>query len=751
MLKHPTLKPHLRAQVAEGEGVFLLSETRQTFLQGRLFEEVLPRLRGQTVEELCREIGSDIPPSQVIYTLRKLQRRGYLCERDESRPESEAALWAMQDIDPAAAARRLESTPVALQGFGVETGPLAALLDCLGVQVAGDDDPATADLGVVLCDHYLNRNLPEYNRAALESGRPWMLAKPFGSVIWLGPVFVPGETPCWECMAMRIRANSPVLGYFDERFADQPLPRIDTAATAATLSIAWGMIGNQVAGWVAAEGESHLLEGQLQTLDTLTLESQSHAVIQQPACPACGEPQQAAATEPPPLVLESRQKIVTDDGGHRAVLPQHTIAQYEHLVSPVCGAVTMLERTSPAGDGVMHVYVSGHNVARGPQSLFGLQVDLRNESAGKGITELQAKASALCEGLERYSGLFRGDEPRRKARLVDLGDAGIHPNDCMLFSDRQYAEREERNDSASSYGYIPLPFDPEAEIDWSPVWSLTHERVRYLPTQFCYFGYPHDCDQDFCVDCSNGNAAGNTLEEAVLQGLFELVERDGVSLWWYNRVQRPAVELESFGVPYLAQLQEYLASRNRELWALDLTSDLGIPVIASVSRRTDGGQEQLMFGFGAHLDARIALLRSVTELNQMLVPILDSPAEGPPTGINDEETVHWLETATLENQPHLVPAAETRTAAQLTKQWSDDMREDIMICRSLLEQRGLEMLVLDQTRPEIGMPVVKTIVPGMRHFWTRFAPGRLYDVPVELGWLERPNKEEELNPIAMFL
>jgi oxazoline/thiazoline synthase len=61
------------------------------------------------------------------------------------------------------------------------------------------------------------------------------------------------------------------------------------------------------------------------------------------------------------------------------------------------------------------------------------------------------------------------------------------------------------------------------------------------------------------------------------------------------------------------------------------------------------------------------------------------------------------------------------------------------------------MLVLDQTRPDIGMPVVKVVVPGLRHFWARFAPGRLYEVPASLGWLPRPLTEEELNPIPMFV
>ena len=61
------------------------------------------------------------------------------------------------------------------------------------------------------------------------------------------------------------------------------------------------------------------------------------------------------------------------------------------------------------------------------------------------------------------------------------------------------------------------------------------------------------------------------------------------------------------------------------------------------------------------------------------------------------------------------------------------------------------MLVLDQTRSELGLSVVKVIVPGMRHFWARFAPGRLYDVPVKLGWLSEPTAEADLNPTNMFL
>jgi hypothetical protein len=68
-------------------------------------------------------------------------------------------------------------------------------------------------------------------------------------------------------------------------------------------------------------------------------------------------------------------------------------------------------------------------------------------------------------------------------------------------------------------------------------------------------------------------------------------------------------------------------------------------------------------------------------------------------------------------------------------------------CVNLARREGLDFLVLDQTRPDIEVPVVRVIVPGLRHFYRRFAPGRLYDVPVKLGWRDRPLSEDELNPL----
>ena len=115
----------------------------------------------------------------------------------------------------------------------------------------------------------------------------------------------------------------------------------------------------------------------------------------------------------------------------------------------------------------------------------------------------------------------------------------------------------------------------------------TAGRTRWLPTSYLYYGYPREPGTFPPLADSNGNAAGTSIEDATLQGFLELVERDSVALWWYNRVRRPAIDLDSFSEPYVDELRAAYASLGREVWALDLTSDFGIPAVGAFSRRTD--------------------------------------------------------------------------------------------------------------------------------------------------------------------
>ena len=189
----------------------------------------------------------------------------------------------------------------------------------------------------------------------------------------------------------------------------------------------------------------------------------------------------------------------------------------------------------------------------------------RRGVSGKGRTDADARTSAHCEALERYSGLFRGTEPRVTSTFRELGERAIHPYACLNFSPAQYENRGRWNAVESTFNWIPEPFDEDVAVEWVAVSSLTGECRRYLPAAYCYYGYPGRAGHDFCRADSNGCAAGVTLEKAILSGFLELVERDSVALWWYNRAPRPGVDLAGLGDPYLRSVAEYYGRIGRRL------------------------------------------------------------------------------------------------------------------------------------------------------------------------------------------
>ena len=154
------------------------------------------------------------------------------------------------------------------------------------------------------------------------------------------------------------------------------------------------------------------------------------------------------------------------------------------------------------------------------------------------------------------------------------------------------------------------------------------------------------------------------------------------------------------------------------------------------------GQENIEFGSGAHFDPRIAALRALTELNQfMSIGFLGG-------GTGEKSSLDGVTPLRLQDHPYLTPSNSPAIQPGSGSKFDHhDTREQVMSCVRLAKRAGLDFLVLDQTRPDIEVPVVRVIVPGLRHFYRRFAPGRLYDVPVKLGWRDQPLSEDELNPI----
>ncbi|MBD2385860.1 TOMM precursor leader peptide-binding protein [Cylindrospermum sp. FACHB-282] len=752
MFNKPTFKEHFHVEIIEPDTVYLLTESTHFALSGRLHCQLAPLLNGHyTTDEIVNKLKGQFSTATIYCALMLLQEGGYITEADHTLTPEVAAFWHSLNIDSSVATTRLHETRVSVTSFGgIPIEPFVAALQSLNISINNK-----ADLAVVLTDDYLQVGLSAFNREALSKQQPWMLIKPVGNILWIGPIFRPGKTGCWECLAERLGSNREVEAFVQKKKGiSAPFPT-SLSILPSTLHTGLNLAATEIAKWIIC-GENENLDGQVVTFDMASLNLQHHTLVRRPQCPCCGDPEYFRRQELKPLILNSCKKQFTTDGGHRSVSPEQTLKKYEYHISPITGIVNQLARTSEDGDSLVHVYFAAHFFNEPANNLQQLRRVLCNKSGGKGKTDLQSKVSGLCEALERYSGLYTGNERRVTATYAQMGDKAIHPYSCIHFSAAQYEKRHEWNQQNSDLIEVPEPFDEKREIEWTPVWSLTHQTFKYLPLAYSYYGSELPKGHRFCHTDSNGCASGNNIEEAILQGFLELVERDSIALWWYNRIKRTSVDLASFDEPYLLALQAYYQNQQRDLWVLDITSDMNIPVFAAISRRNDQAEEEIMLGYGAHFDPKIAVLRAVTEMNQMtplkniLYDVIDSGK-----GKNDRHLLdleRWFKTATCENQPYLAPDPNIapKVYGDYPRLWSDDLKQDVLKCVEIAAEHGLETLILDQTRPEVGLRVVKVIVPGLRHHWPRFGPGRLYDVPVQLGWLPASLTEEQLNPIPIL-
>ncbi len=745
-------KSHLRPEVVPGDAVYLVSEHAVMALPGAEMAVLAPLLDGtRDLRSLLRETAPTLPSAQVGALIGRLTRSGLLDHRppgDTGHPAGQLAdaYWAAAGGEDVQRTARGPLTVRLVTPGGAADGPVRTACRDAGLTVTEDDRDAGLDL--VVCTDYLDPALATLDAGHRAGGRPWLPVRPLGTTVWTGPVFRPGG-PCWACLAHRLAGHRAAEAPLRARHDGAP-PAAPHAALPVTAALGAGIAALAAAHWLA--GRTDDAHDAVVTFDTLTLTTGAHRLTRRPQCPACGDPGLVAAAADRPVVLRARPVTPGTGGGHRSLTARQMWDRHAHLVDPVTGVVAAV-RPDPRAPAGLAVQRAGHNLALGPRTAAGLRGSLRQESSGKGRDDQEARTGALCEAVERISGVWQGDERREHGSLRSLGERAIAPRSVQLWHDRQFADRQLWNAAGHPFHTVAEPFDPGAEIDWTPVWSPARERHVLLPSALLYFGVPDQRATRMLRADSNGCAAGGTLEDAALQGLLELVERDAVALWWYNMTRQPAVDLGSFPDPWIGTVLETHAGLGREVWALDLTADLGVPVVAAFSRRTDRAPQDIVFGFGAHPDPDVAVTRALSELNQLLPAVLEARADGTGYACGDPAALRWFTTAATGDLPYLLPDPVTaaRTRSGYGYRPAADLRAAFDEVAGRIGAAGLEVLLLDQTRPDLGVPVVRVLVPGLRHFWPRYAPGRLYDVPVALGRLAAPTRYGALNPVPLFV
>ena len=695
----PRFKSQYRIRIAPPDLVFFVDDYGYRVMEGALLCKIAPYIDGKrTSSDIAKRLKGKVTEADVECGLLLLEAEGYLADE---KPEPNLKLT----VAPRRIRKRFKTHVISFcetsaDKFGailLEQGTHASIhrmrRDVNDIQCS-QDGCGTFDFTIVLANDYLQPELADFNWNALKNKTTWMPVQFSERVLWLGPVFSPPHTPCWNCLAERLKEKRRLEAFLKMHGSKTIYNAKQSQPETALLKL-------------AARQTSRLLEKKLPhllTFDVSSRKSEIHPVFKRTDCSVCGK----RSSRSQPIQKRSAAKNLSRHISLRTGVVDEIKTFH---IGPIYSAVAD------------HVFVPMLDRANL------LKKGLTQKSWGRGFTEADAKTGALCESLERYSGVFRGTESRIRKSFEELQTQAIHLNSCLNFSEEQFRSRTKSNRLNNAQEWIPLPLDPRNKTDWTPVYSLTNHVFRYLPTAYCYYGYPQHQEKRFCRADSNGNAAGKTLHNAIVRGFLELVERDCAAIWWYNRLLRPGVDLESFDLPFLKALQRTYKSAGRDFWVLDITNDFGIPCFAALSAKSRFHKNYLM-GLGAHFDPLIALKRALTEMSQFL-PLEKTKTEGIDA-----------------DGPYLKPDPASIATTP------DDFavrRGTVDSCIRLSKKLGLEMFVLDQTREDVGLPVAKVIIPGMRQHWRRLAPGRLYDVPVRLGWLRKPLSEKQLNPDRILI
>lgn len=436
-----------------------------------------------------------------------------------------------------------------------------------------------------------------------------------------------------------------------------------------------------------------------------------------------------------PVVLNACMSVYDCDGGSRAMTPEQTVNRLLSLVNDKTGVVTHLEAFEEHPKNPIKIYRTAFYKTPTARQCEYFESDLFTQTClGKGVSSVQSQASALCETIERYNAHFRDDVYllNKCQSQLETFAVCIGYDELLPYSPSQFEKFADANHSDSKLKQAAMAYD-DSPVHWLPVWSLNTSQKIYVPLSLCFSQIPFN-DERFGRWSSNGCAAGNRLEEAILQGLLELIERDAVAIWWYNRSVRNAFDLSRLEQDNLEKLDASLALTHH-YWVLDITTDIGVPAMVAIGiDKVSGGY---ILGMGCHINPELAAQRALTELCQ-LIPIRDQ--NGAPFDFD-----------AIEKGDYLYPENELCVSDIEQICHDKDIRQQINHVVRALAQLNLDTMVLNYSRAHVPLATAKVFVPGLCHIWPQLGNPRLYQTPVRLGLISQALTEQQLNPLPLYI
>jgi len=575
---------------------------------------------------------------------------------------------------------------------------------------------------------------------------PFLFCYYNGNEIVLGPTVIPRKTPCYGCLIEHRRCYMQKKGNVQLCF-DDLLPLIEAwpipQSRFAQSIIEW------VASYVVFEAQKlqqteclpSLIKKQLRVSPSISHHLKQVTFSAITTCPSCSGMNRKLIIFSdkgqlhPPLgkeILLKDRPVVYRQGGYRSVRGKEARKMIDWALDRLDLEINIEKITSGSLDNIIFRYKAKVKARNNKKLPF---VIPKYHSRGKGITEEQAYLSATFELFERISSEYYGDIEIIRARYREVKDLAI--------------DLPSHIGQVFHHGVMDH-FKEDAPIDWVWGFSLIDHRFKLVPasmvflTQCKFLGH-------FFDTASGGLAAGATIEDAILQGLLEIVEHDAWMIWQANAVVTPRIKNDTIQTAYLAQIIKSIEQLGFQVIIRDYTTDFSIPVFKTWIVNHNDYSHYATCGFGANLNPDIAIERSISEACQTM-EYGDEKEQLTFRGPLTRDLVfnyYSLYNLYHFNQLEIINMDKELDYSQFYNQATNSVTDDIKKVIALLQNSipDIDVVVVNLTKEILGIPVVRVIVGGGIQPIAEpilSTSKRLLDLPQKFGYRSEKLTYEEL-------
>jgi len=364
--------------------------------------------------------------------------------------------------------------------------------------------------------------------------------------------------------------------------------------------------------------------------------------------------------------------------------PEETVIRFKNKLKKV--NLDILEYTVRIDKGRLDIPVYFSSCGKDAIEIIGTKKQM-----GKGATPHQAEASAVMELAERFSffSFCKNPEHFLVEKYCNLKE-NVIPFEMIAQS--VHDNSEDLNLSRKIFEDLPLK--------WTKAFNLTRNQNILIPFNWFY-----------TINEFNGPSAGNCVEEALSQGICEIVERHVSSMISQNHLKVPAIRTNSVTDPLVREMIEKYKKAGISIFISDFSLDMGIPSVGVLAYdpSTFPKRSEIVWTAGTTPDPEKALSRALTEVAQ-LAGDFDTASKYVASGLPKLRRI--------EDAEFIVNPGKSIDIQMLPELSNENIKIEVENCISALAKKGMEVIVVDTMHPLLEIPAFYTIIPGA-HFRER--------------------------------